>query len=332
MSVISIVVPAYNVDRFICKCLDSILAQNYKKYEIIVVDDGSLDDCGLIIDGYAKKDYRIIVIHKKNAGLSDARNKGIDLSFAFDNIKWISFIDSDDWVHPYYLSALYEAMKKTGCQTSIGAYKLVTEEIEACNTVLSDAELVTTEYFFCKHNTNAIIACGKLYEKDLFRDIRYPLGKLHEDEFTTYKILFKNKYIAYQSFPLYFYYYNENSITKSEWSPRRLDSIEALEKTRSFFTKSRYQDALEFCIRHLVLDLVKHYHDIQNCKREDYLQNYIPYVKKKLRKNLIGLQAHKILPVKKYAYCYEIAFPKEMQIYWIFQSLKTKIMRKLCQK
>ena len=129
MKIISVIVPVYKVEKFIHRCIYSILAQTFKDFELILVDDGSPDNCGKICDEYALKDNRIHVIHKENGGLSDARNAGIDWAFANSNSEWITFIDSDDWIHPKYLEALYNAVKKSGCEISICGF----EETEGNN-------------------------------------------------------------------------------------------------------------------------------------------------------------------------------------------------------
>ena len=111
MPVISVIVPVYKVEPYLHRCVDSILSQTYTDFELILVDDGSPDNCGAICDKYAKLDSRIHVLHKKNGGLSSARNAGIDWVFANSDSQWFSFIDSDDWVHPQYLELLYQAVK-----------------------------------------------------------------------------------------------------------------------------------------------------------------------------------------------------------------------------
>ena len=110
MPVISVIVPVYNVEKYLHRCVDSILAQTFTDFELILVDDGSPDNCGKICDEYAEKDSRIHVIHKVNGGLSDARNAGLDWAFANSNSEWVTFIDSDDWVDKYYLEYLYNSI------------------------------------------------------------------------------------------------------------------------------------------------------------------------------------------------------------------------------
>ena len=120
---VTIVVPVYKVEKYIDKCINSILSQTYKNLEIILVDDGSPDDCGKICDRYAKLDTRINVIHKENGGLSDARNAGNDVAKG----KFISFIDSDDYIEPEYIEILYKAIKKDETDIAISSHKVIYE-------------------------------------------------------------------------------------------------------------------------------------------------------------------------------------------------------------
>ena len=119
MSIISVIVPVYNVEPYLNRCVDSILEQTFTDFELILVDDGSPDNCPAICDEYARKDSRIHVIHQKNGGLSDARNAGIDWVVANSDSQWISFVDSDDWVHPMYLFTLLSAVKTTNTYVSV---------------------------------------------------------------------------------------------------------------------------------------------------------------------------------------------------------------------
>ena len=122
MPAISVIVPVYKVEKYIHRCVDSILGQTFTDYELILVDDGSPDNCGAICDEYAVKDSRIVVIHQENGGLSAARNTGIDWSFANSDSRWLTFIDSDDWVHPEYLQRLLAAAVEHNVSVSICGY------------------------------------------------------------------------------------------------------------------------------------------------------------------------------------------------------------------
>lgn len=239
MPKISVIVPVYKVEQYIHRCIDSILNQTFADFELILVDDGSPDNCGKICDEYARKDCRIHVIHKKNGGLSDARNAGIEWTFSNSDSEWIVFIDSDDWIHPVMLEKLYEANISNKTAISSCGFERTTGEEPEIDINEIKTYISTPEKFYLESNVNATIACAKLYKKDCFASIRYPVGKLHEDEFTTYKILFEYDAISIVDAPLYMYFQNENGIMLSQWNPKRLDAIDAYKEQLQFFKNKK---------------------------------------------------------------------------------------------
>ena len=249
MPTISVIVPVYKVEKYIHRCVDSILGQTYADFELILVDDGSPDNCGAICDEYAVKDSRVVVIHQENGGLSAARNAGIDWAFANSDSQWLTFIDSDDWVHPEYLQRLLDAALENNTSVSICGYAQTDGADPEILTESLEPVLWNTEEFFVKHNVNATVAWGKLYRKECFRSIRYPLGKLHEDEFTTYKILFTFESVAAIAAPLYAYYTNPDSITKSGQSRFREDRFLCVEEQIAYFRENNYSTACRNRIR-----------------------------------------------------------------------------------
>ena len=236
MDKIYIIIPVYNVEVYINRCLQSVLNQTYDNYEVILIDDGSTDNSGNICDEYQKKQDNIIVIHKENGGLSAARNTGIDYVMNLKNENsWITFIDSDDHIHPKYLEYLYYAADKSDANISC-CYYIRTEQHKEYKDINKFTYcMFTPEEFWLKDRTNATLAWGKLYRTNLFTSVRYPKGKIHEDEFTTYKLLFNESSIAFVSEPLYFYWINMDGITKKEWNPARLNALEAFEEQIVYF-------------------------------------------------------------------------------------------------
>ena len=228
------IVPVYKVEMYLKRCVDSILKQTYKDFEIILIDDGSPDQSGVICDTYAKNYLNIYVIHQKNAGLSAARNAGINWSFNNSDSEWITFIDSDDWVHHKYLEYLYNEAYKTSSSIAVCDF-IRTKEDKLPEIVEMFPVLKTPEDYYI--TGGAIVAWGKLYRKELFYDIRFPVGKLHEDEFTTYKLLFQCNHIVVLNQTLYAYFQNENGIMQSQWNPHRLDALDAFEEQIDFFAK-----------------------------------------------------------------------------------------------
>ena len=318
MPTISVIVPIYKVEKYIHRCIDSILAQTYRDFELILVDDGSPDNCGAICDGYAAKDSRIVVIHQENGGLSAARNAGIDWAFANSDSQWLTFIDSDDWVHAEYLQRLLDAAEEHGVYLSVCGYAETQGEEVFCG--VSASQLWSPEDFYVQHNVNAIVAWGKLYRKEAFAAVRYPVGRLHEDEFTTHKLLFACDKIAVIPEPLYAYFQNPEGITKSQWNPKRLDAAYGLNAQRLFFREKGFERAHRMaaaaCASHL-------------CGAIDRLRQF-PGSKKNMRKvrrmlRVILRQERRMFPFQKeHWWKYELAYPRAMYLYWTWIGIMNK--------
>ena len=229
---ISIIVPIYNVEKYLDRCIKSIINQSYNNLEIILVDDGSPDRCGEMCDEWAKIDKRIIVVHKENGGLSDARNAGIDIAKG----NYLSFIDSDDYVHKDFIKVLYELCIKYNSDISMcGAFE--TSKDENCNFNLQQGnECVKYSKTILERKDNIYcVAWNKLYKKEVFKYIRYPKGKLHEDVAVINKILYYSNKIAITDLRLYFYYSNPDSIMRSSFSIKRLDILDVIYDSYLFF-------------------------------------------------------------------------------------------------
>ena len=327
MPLISVIVPVYKVEPYLSRCIDSILAQTFTDFELILIDDGSPDNCGKICDEYAQKDNRIQVIHKENGGLSSARNAGIDWVFANSNSQWLTFIDSDDWIHPKYLERLLSGANSTNTDICVCEYTETSDfsAFETLNNV--NTQKLTPEEFFVNHHVTSVIACCKLYKKRCFESIRYPLGKLHEDEYTTYKILFEKKYISYMKEPLYFYYTNPDSIVRSEWSPKRLDAITAYEEQIAYFRKNGYKKALVKVERKLLWYVVA---QIEITEKSNEYSHLTPKLKKMLRKHLKIFKADANLSIGNGYDFYIKAYPTITKLYYIVIAIlkKIKILRR----
>lgn len=222
---ISVIIPVYNVEKYLEQCLKSVIKQTYKNIEIILVDDGSTDDSGKICDEYAQKDSRIVIIHKKNGGLSDARNVGIDNAKG----QYITFIDSDDDVIKEYVEYLYKLLKIEKTKMAIASYTVVSKSRKINMGELYQEKLLSTEEclerMLCEEGIS-VSAWAKLYDKELFKDVKFPVGKLNEDNGTTYKLILQCEKIAYGNKSIYNYYKRENSIMTSKFNLKKLDLIE----------------------------------------------------------------------------------------------------------
>lgn len=211
---ISVIVPIYKVERYLKKCVNSILAQSYSNLEIILVDDGSPDGCPQMCDQFAKEDSRIVVVHKKNGGLSSARNAGIDVAHG----GYIGFVDSDDWCEPNMFEMLYNALRETDCSISICGIERNEENGKRLNeSCLKPGKKVVQQeqalsYFFDGSSLPAW-ACNKLFKKTLWKDVRFPLNRQFEDIPVTRHFLMHERSIAVVPCVLYHYLTRTDSIS-----------------------------------------------------------------------------------------------------------------------
>ena len=241
---ISVIVPVHNTEPYLERCIDSILSQTYSDFELILVDNGSVDRSGEICDRYAENDNRVISIHQVDKGSAGGRNTGLDYVFQHDNSEWIAFIDSDDFVHPLYLEFLYKAAVQENTDISSCSYvRTKTSDVEEISEADYRYELMTPEDFWIKDRTNALVACAKLYRLNCFTGIRYPEGNNREDEFTTYKVLFQKKSMAAVWLPLYCYAYNYSSKMTGGWHPGHLVVLDAFEEQIRYFKQHGYSKA-----------------------------------------------------------------------------------------
>ena len=232
---ISIIVPVYKVEKFLPECVESILAQTYKNFELFLVDDGSPDKCGEICDEYAKKDKRITVIHKENGGLSDARNAAMDKVHG----EYLTFIDSDDFIHEDYLKRMVYCVKKfdadivqcdfTRDRESLGCQNQTNKFIKLNN------DEILREYLHFK--APKVFAWGKLYKTSLFNGIRFPFGLIDEDNFTTYKLFYLSKTFVKINHGLYYYRVNQNSIMHMSFSKRKFGILDSTQEIRDYLCK-----------------------------------------------------------------------------------------------
>ena len=228
---ISVIVPVYNVEQYLERCVDSIINQTYKNLEIILVNDGSTDNSGQLCDELAKKDDRIRVIHKKNGGLSDARNVGIDEAEA----ELVGFIDSDDYIDEDMYEVLINNLKAANADLSMcGHYDVYNNVPESQVSDKKTWELSTQEAIkmVMEAKILSVTAVNKLYKKSLFSELKFEIGKIAEDAFIMIKLLDKCNKIVATNEKKYYYVHRENSITTQKFSLKFLNVIEAYEQNK----------------------------------------------------------------------------------------------------
>lgn len=245
MPKLSIIVPVYKVEQYIHKCVDSILNQTFTDFELILVDDGSPDNCGVICNEYAQKDERVRVIHKENGGLSDARNFGLKEAKG----KYVSFIDSDDWVDFDLYSDVVGYLEGNDLDVvCFDVYEVKGETIKHHNRY-DENKIFSGEDALYKILTDEIdnSACDKVYKRILWENVRFPVGRCFEDVATTYKVFHKANKVGYYQRSYYYYVKREGSIVAGSFSAiKRYDYFVGY-KDRFEFAKKYCVNAIEKC-------------------------------------------------------------------------------------
>lgn len=231
---VSVIVPVYNVKDYLRPCVDSIIGQTYQELEILLVDDGSTDGCGDLCDEYQQKDSRIQVIHKPHGEVSSARNAGLEICKG----EYVSFVDSDDVLHPQFIECLYKACEAEQCAMAICRFRTDTNWdrplIEGAHTERKKAAEFVEHYYDRDHN-QIIVVWNKLYRREVIGDIRFPEGKIHEDEYTTVKYVYRAQSIVFVDEVLYCYTKRPGSIVHQEFNLKRLDMLGAYLERREFY-------------------------------------------------------------------------------------------------
>lgn len=290
---ISIVVPIYNVEKYLVKCIESITAQTYRNLEIILVNDGSTDSCGKICDVYAERDKRIKVIHKANGGLSDARNAGIEAAEGY----YIGFVDSDDYINVNMYERLINIMNADNSQIAVCNFSLVYEETEKNiyedknfdnNNLLIDNKDKLVEYCMKSNYDAFTVAWNKLYKRELFNGIRYPKGKIHEDVFTTYKLLYKAEKISYTKNAMYYYLQRKTSIMGQKFNVKRLHRLEALQEQLEFYISRKEQEMWDITLFYYKLFLIHMIIAVEKSAEidRDIINSYKVFYNVQIRKHL----------------------------------------------
>lgn len=283
MAQISVIVAVYKMPEYLPRCVEGILNQTFRDLELILVDDGSPDNCGEICDGYAARDPRVHVIHKKNEGVCVARNTGLDWVYANSDSRWIFYHDNDDWIHPETLERMLRAAQELKADMSICGYQETGGEDPEIPVETLVPEAWSPKNFYIQHHVNATVCWGKLYSRRVFEGKRYPPGKYIEDEFLTYRLLFSCDRLAVIPGPLYAYFVNPAGISRKAWVPKRLDAWEAFEEQLTFFRAMGDQELVRFRIREYLENAVRYYDAALTAPNAAQLKPQLRFMRRRIR-------------------------------------------------
>ena len=265
---ISVIVPVYKVEKYLDECVGSIVDQTYRNLEIILVDDGSPDNCPQMCDDWAKKDERIYVIHKENGGAASARNAGLDVCKG----EYIAFVDSDDWIGAEFIALLYDCVVSYSLDLAIGNVvrtdsigKVLSKNVdyprnapELFHKVFSGTEFISL--FLDDDNGISVLPCIKLYNASLFHELRFVEGRLYEDVFLSHHLLYRCERIKMIREAEYYYRQVDGRVMHAVYTPKRLDAFLAYEDRIKFYEENGFS--------HLnAKNVLRQYYCLRACKK-----------------------------------------------------------------
>ena len=327
MPTISVIVPVYKVEPYLARCVDSILGQTYRDFELILVDDGSPDNCGVMCDAYAEKDSRIHVIHQENGGLSAARNAGLDWMYANSDSQWLSFIDSDDWVHRDYLKVMLSAAEQFGV-TQVMCDDVPTDHfVEDKELPDNYVSVVDAEHAYVNNYGLCMTACDKILHRSLMENVRFPVGKLHEDAYVTHLLTFASKRIALCNVPLYYYFSNPGSITRVKWTEDRLQEFEGHEIRLTYLRDSDYPRAYVAELEAYSHALFAQVQDLRILSKTDTAyRNHYHSLRKKAIPVFHEARGQGLFPyAPEFVWIYELVYP--IRPVWIVRNILKKLFQ-----
>ena len=282
---ITVIVPIYKVEAYMSKCVDSIINQTYSDIEIILVDDGSPDNCPKLCDDYRSRDKRIKVVHKENGGLSDARNTGIKYAKG----KYIMFIDGDDYIKPDMLEVMHKVIVHDASDMVICNYELVGEDgkvtvserhsiYEPHNKKIVIDEKIFWDNYYEYDYLYYVVAWNKLYDRKIFDNIAYKKGAVHEDEIILHRIVRKCNKISCIPQKLYMYVQRENSIMHSKVSKKNMYCIDEIICRIKYLYNKGFDNHLDKHFNVCVIILEKYYMD--NGINDKVYKEYLLKIKK----------------------------------------------------
>lgn len=317
MPAISVIVPVYNVEKYLHHCVDSILAQTFTDFELIMVDDGSTDNSGKICDEYANFDNRFRVIHQKNQGQAVARNRALEIAQG----EYIVFVDSDDYIH----SLMFETLVCTAQQTNADIVRCNYIEGTDCNYNWQLSNKIVTKEYDSKsylrasilNNTNGIwVLWDKIYRRSCFDEIRFPEGRIFEDNATVYKVLYYANTIVEIDSVFYYYFQNANSTTNQSFYEKKADWLIVLQEMISFYEEHRDKEVVEYLVNRYINDAVYIIYPrlVKYCPKSKRIKP----IKKTIKTYYKKIKKKKHFNIKNSPEIYNIIYPSFSRAYWLF--------------
>lgn len=330
MSEITVVVPVYKAELYLRRCVDSILNQTFSDFDLILIDDGSPDQCPLICDQYAQADPRVHVIHQKNNGPSAARNQGIDWAFSQSSSKYLAFADSDDYLHPQFLEHLYHSVESHLADIGMCRHQYVAAGQKLGNVGLFDsysAEEIGAEDLMVKESSGFNYIWGKLYSKECFKNLRFPAEiSFGEDNLIIFKTMFECRKIVFVENPLYYYFYTPTGITKSPWTPKSLDVFQGIRAQMEYYAQHGYQKAYK---KETELYIQQYAHQIHRiCEDQERISGNKAYLRKLRKEMRVVLRECDGYKATDSFFWYEALYPGRAKIRNAAGRIKRMIKRK----
>ena len=320
MPIISVIVPIYNTEAHLDRCVQSILAQTMEDFELILIDDGSPDRCGEMCDAYTKQDSRIKIIHQENAGQAAARNRALDIAQG----EFIAFVDSDDYIHPQMFEILLNNARKWGAAISVGCCQMVSNSIVPTPiTALTTAHRATGVEFLRHCLLNSVdkkpwILCDKIFHHSCFQTIRMPEGRIYEDNSVVYRLLYEADVVADCNHILYYYYQNPDSTMNQGFKLKHLDWLKVLEEMIPYFEEKRDQILVDKLNKSYLFALTDLYQKVRTHLHEPAT---LADLKGKLEKQFAQEKKKYPITIQTHPNVLEILHPCYAKCYWTVQGI-----------
>lgn len=326
MPVISIIVPVYNSEKYLHRCMESILAQTFKDFEVILINDGSTDNSGGLCDQYKQSDDRVKVIHQSNQGQAAARNNALDLARG----DFIGFVDSDDFIHPQMYEILLNNAMQYNANISIGGCcSIIEPKVEKSEISHVYGKTWTGKEYLryallSKESMKMWILCDKIFRRECFSEIRMPEGRIYEDNAVVYRLIYESDIIVDCNAPLYYYCYNPQSTVNQKFQRKHMDWLLVLQEMIEYFEQRHDQLLLNKVNQSYLFSLEDMYRKV-HCNLKD--KELEADLKRKL-----AFQYHKEkkkyhISIKTHPGLFEVLFPAYSYLYWSTCGIMSKLKR-----